>query len=69
MKFKTVERFATFYSKRKEIGKGAFGTVHLGSHRKTNVPCAIKTIKKTQLNEAEVYQELNKNEFEVLEAI
>ena len=31
------------------------------------MPCAIKTIKKTKLNEAEVYQELNKNELEILE--
>ena len=33
MKFKVIERFATLYSKRKEIGQGAFGTVHIGQHR------------------------------------
>lgn len=31
------------------------------------MPCAIKTIKKTKLNEAQVYQQLNKNELEILE--
>ena len=67
MKFKTIQRFASLYSKRKEIGQGAFGTVHIGQHRQTSMPCAIKTIKKTKLNEAEVYQELNKNELEILE--
>ena len=69
MKFKTIEKFSSLYSKRREVGSGAFGTVHIGSHRKTNMPCAIKTVKKTKLNEAEVYQELNKNELEILEAI
>ena len=69
MKFKKVPRFAEFYSKRKEIGSGAFGTVHIGQHRKTNMPCAIKTIKKIDLAKADVYEELNKNELEILEAI
>ena len=55
MKFKVVEKFSSLYSKRREVGSGAFGTVHIGAHRKTNMPCAIKTVKKTKLNEAEVY--------------
>ena len=55
MSFKTVSRFHEHYSKRKEIGSGAFGTVHIGMHRKTNLPCAIKTIKKESLMVHEVY--------------
>ena len=62
-----MQKFHENYSKRKEIGTGAFGSVHLGVHRKTKIPCAIKTIKKSSLQVHEVYQELNKNELEVLE--
>ena len=68
MQFKTVARFHEHYSKRKEIGSGAFGTVHIGMHRKTNLPCAIKTIKKESLMVHEVYEELNKSELEILES-
>ena len=49
MKFKKVARFVEHYSKRKEIGAGAFGSVHIGQHRKSGVACAIKTIKKSDL--------------------
>ena len=69
MKFKKVTRFADFYVKRKEIGRGAFGSVHVGQHKKTGMACAIKTIKKTDLAKNEVYEDLNKNELEILEAI
>ena len=31
------------------------------------MPCAIKSIRKSHLKKADVYQELNKNEFIVLE--
>ena len=65
--FKKIEKFLEIYSKRKEIGTGAFGSVFLGLHRKTKMPCAIKTIKKTSLKVHKVYEELNKNELEVLE--
>ena len=51
----------------KEIGNGSFGSVKLGQHRLSNVPCAIKVIKKSSLKVAKVYQELSKNELSVLE--
>ena len=66
MKFKTVDRFPLHYKVKKEIGTGAFGSVKLGSHRQTGTICAIKFIKKSSLSH-KIYQELNKNEFEVLE--
>ena len=52
----------------KELGSGAFGTVKIGTHKVTGVPCAIKIIKKSSLAVAEVYQDLMRNELEVLEA-
>ena len=61
--FKFVESFRAFYSLRNEIGTGAFGSVQLGMHRKSKVPCAIKIIRKSSLQVAKVYKELNKNEF------
>ena len=51
----------------KEIGSGAFGSVHFGKHKKSDVPCAIKKITKRSLKVANVYQELNTNELNVLE--
>ena len=65
--FKKTERFTEQYSVRKELGSGAFGSVKLGKHRRSDVPCAIKIIYKTKLRERRVFQELNKNEFAVLE--
>ena len=65
--FKTVARFPEHYQVSREIGNGSFGSVKLGKHRKSGVPCAIKIVKKESLKVANVYQELNKNEFAVLE--
>lgn len=65
--FKTVEKFTDHYRITREIGSGAFGSVKLGQHKKSQVPCAIKVIRKTSLAVANVYKELNKNELQVLE--
>jgi len=62
-----VEKFIDHYSVRRELGSGAFGSVKLGTHKKSGVLCAIKIINKKSLQVANVYQELNKNEFQVLE--
>lgn len=67
MKFKEVTKFAKVYSLSKELGAGAFGSVYLGKHIKTKMPCAIKVIKKQSLKKHQVYEKLNRNEFEVLE--
>ena len=65
--FKPIENFTDHYQLIKEIGSGAFGSVHFGKHKMSNVPCAIKKITKRSLKVANVYQELNKNELNVLE--
>ena len=67
MKFKKVKRFDQFYIIRQELGAGAFGSVKLGEHCKTHMACAIKIIKKQSLRKHQVYEQLNRNEFEVLE--
>lgn len=36
-------------------------------HKKSGVPCAIKIVRKSSLQVANVYKELNKNELQVLE--
>ena len=54
------------YVKIKEIGSGAFGSVMLGKHKKSGVPCAIKVIRKSSLK-LSVYQQLNTQELNVLE--
>ena len=65
--FKHIQNFTDHYQLIKEIGNGAFGSVHLGKHKKSDVPCAIKKITKRSLKVANVYQELNTNELNVLE--
>ena len=65
--FKKVERFTDLYKIQKELGSGSFGSVRLGQHRKSGVPCAIKIVNKSLLSQAEVYEQLMKQELEVLE--
>ena len=47
--FKQIENFMDHYEVKREIGSGAFGSVKLGKHKKSNVPCAIKIISKKSL--------------------
>ena len=41
-----------------ELGKGSFGSVHIGKHAKAHVPCAVKIIKKNKVREFPVYEKL-----------
>jgi len=53
--FKTIDSFIDHYSVRRELGSGAFGSVKLGTHKKSGVLCAIKIINKRSLQVADVY--------------
>ena len=50
--FKHVENFAEHYNVIRPLGAGAFGEVCLGEHKKSQVPCAIKIIRKQSLTVA-----------------
>ena len=67
MKFKKIDNFRDHYMLGRDLGSGAFGTVKIGQHRRSNMTCAVKIIKKQKLREHHIYEQLNKNEFEVLE--
>ena len=66
--FKKIEGPITdYYSFQNEIGNGSFATVKLGKHKKTKMPCAIKIIKKSTVEQDITFMKLNKNEFSILE--
>jgi len=66
--FKKINNITDMYTIGKELGAGAFGAVRVGQHKATKVVVAIKIIKKVKLQESEIYQELMKNELQILEA-
>ena len=53
-KFRQVEKFSEHYKLGKELGRGTFGVVKIGTHRKSGVPCAIKIVTKEKLVEYDV---------------
>ena len=67
MKFKKVTNVDANYEIMGELGSGEFGTVCEGMHHRSKMPCAIKIVNKSKLQEHEIYSQLNKNEFEVVE--
>ena len=67
IKFKTVEQFEDHYEIQSDLGEGSFGCVKVGKHRNTDMLCAVKIIDKEQVKLHEMYQQLNKNELEILE--
>ena len=55
------------YKLGKIIGEGSFGVVRIAQHRHANVKCAIKRIKKENLNGKDTLTDLMNNELQVLE--
>ena len=49
------------------MGKGSFGTVWSGVHRKAKTACAIKIVDKNKVGENPVYHKLMMDELKVLE--
>lgn len=66
--FKKIKKITDSYQLGKELGSGSFGSVRLAQHKASKVMVAIKIIKKQLLRESEIYQELMRNELQVLEA-
>ena len=46
----------------KELGSGSFGSVRLAVHKASNINVAIKIIKKSMIDQDEIYFDLMKNE-------
>ena len=67
MKFKKVDKFSKHYRTNGTLGEGQFGVVKLGRHSATEVACAIKIVTKESLKRHEFFQQLNKQELEILE--
>ena len=63
-----METYTDTYKLHQQLGKGSFGTVWSGIHRKAKVPCAIKMVEKGKLKENSVYKKLMMDELQVLEA-
>ena len=55
------------YLVEKQIGNGSFGKVFKALHKKADVICAIKQIKKTSIEQHEILVNLMHNELKVLE--
>ncbi len=53
-----------YYEIKDALGKGKFGTVKLGIHKKTGKKCAVKVMKKKQMTTQDM--ELQKREIEIL---
>lgn len=53
-----------FYDLGKTLGKGQFGLVRLASHKKTGQQVAVKTVRKANMKQIEVFQQ--RREIEVL---
>ena len=57
--------FSDLYEKYKEIGKGGFGVVYLGQHKKTKQQVAIKILKKEKIEYLHEF-EIIRNEIDIL---
>lgn len=67
--FKKVENIAEIYEWQQELGVGQFGTVHEARVKLLDTKCALKVIKKSKMAEDKVFEELMKQELEVLEKL
>ena len=61
---KKIDKFTEHYELKEEIGRGAFGTVQRGVHRKTGRVCAIKIINNQQLTDDTELDNLMRDELE-----
>ena len=65
--FKKIKDIGDHYSFFKTLGKGSFGEVMQAEHIKANIDCAVKIIKKKNIQNHKILVELMHNELMVLE--
>ena len=65
--FKKIRNIADYYNFYNRLGQGSFGEVIKAEHRKANVICAVKIIKKSKIEEHQILIDLMHNELKVLE--
>ena len=65
--FKKVDNILDHYELSDTLGTGSFGEVLRAMHKKANVECAVKIIKKKKINEHQILIDLMHNELKVLE--
>jgi serine/threonine protein kinase len=65
--FKKVHDISDYYQFGETLGSGSFGEVVRAVHRKAEVSCAIKIIKKRKIEEHQILIDLMHNELLVLE--
>ena len=65
--FKRLENIHDFYTLGHQLGKGSFGEVRKARHLKAGVDCAMKIIRKCQIEQHQILVDLMHNELKVLE--
>ena len=65
--FKKSVDINTKYMLYETLGKGSFGEVRKALHVKAQVPCAMKIIKKREIEKHQILVDLMHNELKVLE--
>ena len=65
--FKKIKNIKERYKIGKVLGSGSFASVRIAQHRKANVKCAIKIIKKDKVESQPILMDLMKSELKVLE--
>lgn len=64
---KYVENIKDRYKIGRVLGEGSFGQVRIALHRQAEIKCAIKIIRKEQVNSHKILQDLMRNELKILE--
>lgn len=67
--FKWIEKFSERYQLGRILGEGTFGFVQMGLHRHADLMCAIKIIKKTDLEKDQALMEELEDELRILEEV
>jgi len=60
--FKKIKNIKERYKIGKVLGSGSFASVRIAQHRKANIKCAIKIIKKDKVESQPILRDLMKSE-------